>query len=76
MGWNEKRIKCIRVGDAVPFTGLQSIFIASRKKKIPIGMVALGDWLGCYRMDRRVDIYLMWGQGTGWFRYGGSWQQL
>ena len=47
-----------------PFTGLQPIFIASGKKKIPTGMVALGDWLECYRMDRRVDILYNVGPGN------------
>lgn len=31
-------------------------------------MVALGDWLACYRVDDRVGIYIIWDQGTGWFR--------
>ena len=64
MRQNERRMAFIRVGDAVrtvgqlrgelnAFAGLQPIFVASRQK-ILTGMVALGDWLGCYRVDSRV----------------------
>ena len=31
-------------------------FYSLKTKKIPIGMVALGDWLGCYRVGNRVGI--------------------
>ena len=40
-------------GELNAFAGLQPIFVASRQK-ILTGMVALGDWLGCYRVDSRV----------------------
>ena len=64
MRQNERRMAFIRVGDAVrtvgqlrgelnAFAGLQPIFVASRQK-ILTGMVALGDWLGCSRVDSRV----------------------
>ena len=63
---NERRIKFIRVGGPVTtvgwlkgelnaFTGLQ-LFFTTSKQKIPTGRVALGDWLGCYRVDRGVGI--------------------
>ena len=66
MRQNEKRLKFARVRDAVRIAGwlkgelnalpgLQPIFIASRQK-IPTGMVALGDWLGCYRVDNTLSI--------------------
>ena len=66
MRQNEKRLKFTRVRDAVrtvgqlrgelnAFAGLQPIFVASRQK-ILTGMVALGDWLGCYRVDCGVGI--------------------
>ena len=87
MRQNERRMAFIRVGDAVrtvgqlkgqlnAFAGLQPIFIASRQK-ILTGMVALGDWLGCYRVDSRMGIlHKIWGQETCWFRSRGSWQLL
>ena len=79
MRQNQNRIKLIRVGDAVraagqlqgeqnAFAGLQPIFIASRQKKFPqeswlqvIGQNAVG-WV----------FYILWSQGTGWFRSGNS----
>ena len=71
MRQNERRIKFIRVGGAVrtvgwlkgelnALTGLQLFFTAS-KQKIPTWRVALGDWLGCYRVDSRVVFYIIWG---------------
>ena len=62
----ERRIKFVRVGQAVRTVGQlkgepnvfavqQPIFMASRQK-IPTGMVALGDWLGCSRVDSRMGI--------------------
>lgn len=73
----------IRVGDAVrtagwlkgqptPFRGQWPIVIASRQK-IPAGRGALGDCLGCYCW---LIGSVLWGQGTGQLRSGGSWQQL
>ena len=66
MRQNERRIKFIRVGGPVRtvgwlkgelnvFTGLQ-LFFTTSKQKIPTGRVALGDWLGCYRVESRVGI--------------------
>ena len=43
--------------------GLQPIFIASRQK-IPTGMVALGNWFRCYRVDCRVCILHNMGSGN------------
>ena len=57
------------------WSGVVANFYNLKTEKISTGMVALGDWLRCYRMDNRVDIYL-WGQGTGQFISRGSWQQL
>ena len=39
-------------------------FYNLKTEKIPTGMTALGDWLRCYRMDNRVDIYLIMGPGN------------
>ena len=54
---NERRMKFIREGEVIrtmgplkeeltPLVGELPIFIASRWEKTPIGMEALGDWLG------------------------------
>ena len=57
MGQNERRIKFNRLGKpnsglvqgrAKPFRRLVANFYSLKTEKIPTGMVALGDWLGCY----------------------------
>ena len=66
MRLNERSIEFIRIRDAVrtvgwlkrelnAFTGLQ-LFFTTSKQKIPTGRMALGDWLGCYRVESRVGI--------------------
>ena len=79
MWQNERRIKCrlewenSRLkGEPKAFSGLQPILIASRQRKFLI-IVALGDGLGCYRVDTRVGVLY---KGIGQFRSRGSWQQL
>ena len=42
--------------ELTPLVGELPIFIASRWEKTPIGMEALGDWLGWYRVGNRVGI--------------------
>ena len=63
-------------GRAKPFHRVAANFYSLKTEKIPTGMVTLGNWLGCYRVDNREVFYLIWGQQTGQFRSGGSWQQL
>ena len=85
MRQKERRIKFNRVGKpnsglvqgrAKPFCRLVASFYSLKTEKIPTGMVALGDWLGCYRAYNRVGLYLILGQRTGMFRSRSSWQQL
>ena len=57
---NERRMKLIRVGDtansgpaqgtADPLGKLVTKFYSCETEKIPTGRVALGYWLGCYRV--------------------------
>ena len=65
MRQKERRIKFNRVGKpnsglvqgrAKPFCRLVASFYSLKTEKIPTGMVALGDWLGCYRVDSWVGI--------------------
>ena len=64
MRQNEKGIKFIRLEDAVRTGGLAQGRVEHfhrpmanfYRQKIPTGMVALGGWLGCYRLDSRLDI--------------------
>ena len=79
MRQNQKRIKFIRVGDAVriagqlqgeqnAFTDLQPIFIASRQRKFP-----QESWHQAIGQNAVGWVfYIMQGQGTGWFRSGDS----
>ena len=39
-------------------------FCSLKTEKIPTGRVALGDWLGCYKMDNRVGILPNMGSGN------------
>ena len=84
---NERRIKFTRVGEAVRIAGwfkgraehfqqLAVNFYSLKTEKIPTGIMALGDWLGCYRWRVGWIFYIIWGQGTGWFWSGGPWQLL
>ena len=50
-------------------------WLIKKTQTIPIGRVALGDWLGCHRVGNRWIFYLIWGQGTDRFRSWGSWKQ-
>ena len=56
MRQNERRIRFFRVGGTVnglgqrraePFCRLVGNFYSRKREKIPTGMGALGDWLGC-----------------------------
>ena len=38
-------------------------FYGLKTKKIPAGRVALGEWLGCYRVSTRVGILPSMGSG-------------
>ena len=79
MRQNQKRIKFIRVGDAVrragqlqgeqnAFAGLQPIFIASRQRKFP-----QESWHQVIGQNAVGWVFcIIWGQGTGWFRSGDS----
>ena len=40
------------VGKSDTFCGLLANFYSLKAKKIPVGRVASGDWLGCYRVGR------------------------
>ena len=44
-------------GRADTFCGLAASFYSFKTKKIPAGRVALGDWLGHYRVSTRVGIF-------------------
>ena len=39
-------------------------FYSLKTKKIPIGMVALGDWLGCYKVCNWISILPNMGSGN------------
>ena len=73
MGQNERRIKFNRVGKpnsglvqgrAKPFRRLVANFYSLKTEKIPTGMVALDDWLGCYKVYSRVGILHNLGSGN------------
>ena len=51
-------------GRAGPFHRLAASFYSLKTEKIPTGMVALGGWLGCCRVDNRVDILPTMGPGN------------
>ena len=72
----ERELTIGTVGKADTFCGLLAKFCSLKAKKIPVGRVVLGDWLGCYRAYNRVGLYLILGQRTGMFRSRSSWQQL
>ena len=80
MRQNERRGEFIRVGDAQlkgePLCELVANFYSLKTKKIPTGRVALGNWLGCYRVSDGWVFYLIFHQGTGRLRLRDSWQQL
>ena len=80
MRQNERRGDFIRVGDAQlkgePLCELVANFYSLKTKKIPTGRVALGNWLGCYRVSDGWVFYLIFHQGTGRLRLRDSWQQL
>ena len=40
-----------------PFCGPVANFYSLKTEKIPTGRVALGDWLGCYRVGNSVSIF-------------------
>ena len=46
-----------RPGRADAFCGLAATFYRLKTKKILAGRVALGDWLGCYRVSTKVGIF-------------------
>ena len=80
MRQNERRGEFIRVGDAQlkgePLCELVANLYSLKTKKIPTGRLALGHWLGCYRVSDGWVFHLIFHQGTGWFRSRGSRQQL
>ena len=45
------------LGRADAFCGLVASFYSFKAKKIPAGRVALGDWLGHYRVSTKVGIF-------------------
>ena len=51
-------------GRAEPFCRLAANFYSLKTEKIPTGMVALGDWLACYKVDDRVGILHNMGSGN------------
>ena len=71
MRQNEKGIKFIRLEDAVRTGGLAQgrvehfhrLMANFYRQKIPTGMVALGGWLGCYKVDSRLGILPNMGSG-------------
>ena len=46
----ERELTIGTVGKADTFCGLLAKFCSLKAKKIPVGRVVLGDWLGCYRV--------------------------
>ena len=51
-GWHPDR-----PGRVDAFCGLAATFYRLKTKKILAGRVALGDWLGCYRVSTKVGIF-------------------
>ena len=75
MRQNERRIRFIRLGDKIRTAGLLkgepkgfrrlvASFYNLKTEKVPTGMVALSDWLGCYRIGNRVGILPNMGSGN------------
>ena len=50
-----------RPGKINAFGGLVVNVDSLKMKKIPVGMLALGDWLGHYRVTTGVDIFAYYG---------------
>ena len=46
-----------RPGKANRFCGLVANFYSPKAEKIPDGRLALGNWLGCYRVSTGVGIF-------------------
>ena len=46
-----------RPGKVESFCGLIANFYSLKTKKIPAGMLALGDWLGCYKVLAEVGAF-------------------
>ena len=75
MRQNERRIRFFRLGDKIitasllkgeskGFRRLVANFYNLKTEKVPTGMVALGELLGCYRIGNRVGILPNMGSGN------------
>ena len=68
-------------GKADTFCGLLANFCSLKAKKIPVGKVALGDWLGCYRVGmftqygvRELAGFNQGSQGNGSYGAWSVWE--